>query len=220
MMPWKKLRLWLLAIVFAFVMLAVGKASLYPNVPNDSISPFTFPTNVPLEQWQLVESVPLPTPDVPKYFGGQEYRYKKDNLTLNIEMRYLIPDNGGVENLLRNLTPIKLVPGKLDLLNKEGIGDYALFLYEGRSYLSACINPRGNSTATSEQYRRNRNSYDFQVSRIIPWLLGKDNMRDFRCLWANMSFPVNNLSQKEAYQVLENVWFEWYRWWQPRFPPR
>lgn len=219
-MPWKKLRIFLLATICILVILAVVKSNLYPNVPNNSISPFTFPANIPLEQWRLVESVPLPTPDVPNYLGGQEYRYQKDNLSLNVEMRYLIPYDGGIENLIRNVTSIKLVPGNMELFHKEGIGNYGLFLYEGRSYLTACINPRGNSTVTVDQYRRNRNSYDFHVSRIIPWLLGKDNMRDLRCLWANMSVPVDNISQKEAYQILENAWFDWYRWWQPRFPPR
>jgi cyanosortase A-associated protein len=52
----------------------------------------------------------------------------------------------------------------------------------------------------------------------MPILLGQEALLDKRCLWVYLSIPLRNSSPEEAYKTLEQAWFSWYQWWQPRFP--
>jgi cyanosortase A-associated protein len=79
-----------------------------------------------------------------------------------------------------------------------------------RAYLDACINSRGGSTFTEEQFRANRIQYDVQFNRLLPWLLGQQELRDQRCLWTHLSIPLNQSSPESSYHILENAWFSWY----------
>jgi len=84
--------------------------------------------------------------------------------------------------------------------------------------LRSCINPRGPGVITYEQFIQNRYTYDWQPSRLLPVLLGQEPLRDHRCLWTYLSLPLENLSEQQAYSILEEVWLSWYQWWHPRFP--
>jgi len=48
--------------------------------------------------------------------------------------------------------------------------------------------------------------------------LGRGNIQDRRCLWTQMSVPLDKTTPEDAKKILENAWVSWYGWWQPRFP--
>lgn len=222
MKGWERFRISLLAALFGSVLLVLGKSLLYPTGSQPTLTPFNFPPAVSLPQWQPLASTPLDnkTAKSPKFLSGRRYHYIQNGVPLDIEMRYVVPADGDVKELLKAHTAIPPDAGQVlpVLREKEGVGSYTLFAHQGRAYLSACINPRGGSTVTKDEFSRNRYLYDVRSHRFLPWLLGQAELRDMRCLWAHLSVPLNNSSHEKAYQTLEKAWFSWYHWWSSRFP--
>jgi cyanosortase A-associated protein len=215
---WKQVRIPLLAITFVTGLLFVGKAFLLPNLDKPKISAFTFPEAVPLPQWQpsLTQPLKTPTGDNSELIAQKHYRYIDNSLPLDIEMRYLQNvSNADISSLLQRYTSIK---SSAIMHQRDGIGYYGLGVNKQQAYLSACINPRGNSTFTHTQFRNNRYFKDLRIDRLLPVLQGQEALIDKRCLWVYMSIPVHNSSPEAAHQTLEKVWVYWYNWWQPRFP--
>ena len=222
---WQLLRILLLATTFGGVLLVLLKSILYPAIgdyPDNKVSSFVFPAAVPLAGWQSLESKPLnhQTVKSSNFVPGRQYRYSQKNITLEIEMRYLVDPNADVNNFIKSYTPISSSAKQVlsVLRRREGIGFYSLFVHQQRAYLSACINFRGGSTVTDRQFWQNRNTRDVFSSRFVSWLLGQSQLRNPGCLWSHLSIPLKNSSHEEAYQTLEKAWVTWYKWWHPRFP--
>lgn len=213
----KSLRPVLLATTFSGIFLVLIKLILYPTPSKPSVTPLAFPSSVPLQEWQPLPSYPLvnSATDRVNYLSGRHYRYIQNSLPLDIEMRYIVDTDGEVKNLLKNYDSIS---ASLVLRQKDGLGFYGLFTHQEKAYLSACINPYGVSTFTERQFKQNHNAYALQFNRLLPWLLGQGNLKDERCLWTNLSIPLNSSTSEVAYQKLETIWVSWYQWWRPRFP--
>ena len=211
MKVWKNTRLIILIALFSAVIGVLAKSILFPTA-SKTTNNFYWPEIVPLDGWQSLPSSPLVESGS---ISGRQYQYINNNLTLDIKMRYFVNTSGEVRNFIKNYESTYASP---QIKQKEGIGFYGLFTYQDRAYLSACINPRGFSTFTARQFKQNRNLYDLQFNRLLPWLLGRENLKDERCLWTSLSIPVKSSPPEFAYQSLENAWFSWYQWWSPRFP--
>lgn len=222
----QQVRMPLIAVTFVGVLFTLLRLILDPNAGNHKVTPFAFPPDVPLPEGQLLESQPLTdtVAQLPRQYNaviaGRYYRYSQNGIPLDIEMRYVVGTLGDVESFIRNYAAMHLPPGQVfqALRQQEGVGFYGVFVHQGRAYLSTCINSHGGSTVTMEQFLHNRHTYDFRFSRLLPWLLGQESLRDRRCLWVHLSTPLNQADSKSAYTVLEKAWFSWYRWWSPRFP--
>ncbi len=226
MTNWRQPRQMLLALTFISVFFTLCRFSLDPTAGNRQVTPIAFPPVVPLQGWQLLESRPPSEPIARTHksweavLATQKYRYQKNNQQMEIEMHYVVGTPGELQTYFQNYTSIQVQDGQLlqNLRQQQGVGFYSLFVYQGRSHLSACINPRGGSTVTSAQFLANRYTYDLQVQRLVPWLLGKESLPDRRCLWADLSIPLNKMSAQTTYPVLAQAWSSWYQWWSPRFP--
>ena len=214
---WQTLRISLLVITFGGVALFTGKYILYPPTGKINVAAFQFPESVPLPEWQQVKSQPLDISN-DSANAARQYTYQKNGISLEIEMRYLVDTIAEVQDMVKAHNVLKSYPGKLTIQNAQGVGFYGVLQHQNRAYLSACINPRGGSTVTSEQFRYNRNTYDVNLTRIIPWLLGQIKLQDRRCLWAQMSIPLDQKTPTDANKILETAWISWHQWWQPRFP--
>lgn len=186
-----------------------------PQVINQTSEQFTFPEQVPLSHWKAVNSEPIPATI------GQHYRYRQNKSALDIEMRYIITsdENTDMQRLLRSYTEIPFTSTRQAVMSKHpATGFYLLFTYQQKAYLSACINSRGGSTVTEEQFRHNRNLAMLQLNQILAWLKEQKPLRDQRCLWVLMSLASTDTNPEAAYPILESVWYGWYSWWQIRFP--
>lgn len=217
MIVWKHPRLIFLIAIFSTVLGVLVKSILFPAT-SKTTTPFSFPVTIPLQGWESLPSSTLVDSSgarIPPSLSGRRYQYIKNNLTLNIEMRYFVNTSGEVKNFIKSYESISVSPA---IRQKEGIGFYGLFTNQDKAYLSACINPHGFSTFTERQFKQNRNVYDLQFNRLLPWLLGQENLKDERCLWTSLSIPLKQSSPEMAYQNLENAWFSWHQWWSPRFP--
>lgn len=215
---WKPVRLSLLAVTFGGVLLVAGKLVFYPSDGKNVATSFEFAESVPLADWKLKKSALLEIKDNSEFKAARKYEYQKNRMALEIEMRYAVDTIGEVEGMMKGHTILKSSPGKLALANIQGVGFHGILEQKNRLYLSSCINPRGSATVTSQQFRYNRNTRDWQPNRILFWLLGRGNIQDRRCLWTQMSVPLDKTTPEDAKKILENAWVSWYEWWQPRFP--
>ncbi|HIK06665.1 MAG TPA: cyanoexosortase A system-associated protein [Trichormus sp. M33_DOE_039] len=217
-MYWKKFRIQLLTLTFGANLFVLGILILFPNLGQPKNKPLVFPEEVPLSQWRMISSqdVKINKEKYPELLSQRNYQYLKDDINLNIEMRYLqnfypadvtIPKNHSSATKASNTVRYQ-----------EGIGYYGVGIYEQNAYLRSCINPRGGSTFTHAQYRQNRYSQDISFARLLPVLQGQEALLDKRCLLVYLSMPLKNSSPENAYQILEQAWVSWYQWWQPQFP--
>jgi cyanosortase A-associated protein len=207
---WKHIHISILILTFSNTLLVLGKVILLPKSEKATISSLNLSEQVPLSEWQFKKNESLSKPK--KLLDQKRYEYIRKNLLLNIEMRYVT--EGNVPKLIKDFTSIA---SSSTIHKKEKIGYYGLGINQKQAYLSACINPYGISTFTEEQFNQNRFHYEMQPQHLLSWLLGEKQLQHKRCLWTHLSIPLNNSSPEAAYQVLENVWFSWYQWWQPRF---
>lgn len=223
MMNWQQPRQILILFTLTSVFFAVGRFSLDPNAGRQPVTSFTFPPEVPLSKWQLLESRPLASSlanqadTYEAVSSSRQYQYAQDRQQLKVEMSYVAGTLGDFQTYLKRYTP-QWQSIQQNLRHQAGVGFYNLFVYQGRSHLVACINPRGGSTVTSSQFSANRYTYDLQPERLLPWFLGQESLLDRRCLWAHLSTSLQSKSVEKTYSVLEEAWQSWYHWWQPRFP--
>lgn len=226
MTKWEQHRQMLLGLTFAGAFFTLGQFSLDSTAGNRPVNTFTFPSVVPLPKWQLLDNHPLAEPSRLGYYedvlASRKYHYRQNNHQLEIRMRYVVGTLGEFHGYyyFKDHNSIQLPKPQLlqNSRQQEGVGFYSLFVQQGRSHLSACINPRGGSTVTVAQFLANRRTYDLQLRRLMPWFLGKESLLDRRCLWANLSIPLNKMSAETTYPVLERAWQSWYQWWSSRFP--
>lgn len=152
--------------------------------------------------------------------GAHKYGYRQNQILLEIQMKYLVNVEGNVSRLLSLYTPVKSTLGLTELHQKE-VGFYGKIKDNGRVYLAACINPRGSSSLTQQQFMQNRYSHDLLTGRLFFWLLGQQDFWDLRCMLTLLSIPEqpnSSIQEQDMFEMLESAWFSWYSWWQPRFP--
>lgn len=219
-------------IFLALNSLTIGIVAVYsilePTAGKRQVAPLNFPEHVPLSSWKITrhtltkeflnaKAIAKEATEVVR--AANSYTYSKDDVLLTVEARYLVGTGGSVDKAIANYTDIdvKMLTNQSQR-QLEGIGFYSLFTYQDRAYLSSCINSRGGSSVTSLQFSQNRYTRDLKFNLLFDWLLGKESIRDRRCLWSHLSIPINSSNPKQAYQILEEAWQDWYWWWQPRFP--
>lgn len=174
------------------------KAHFYPNQP--IVTAFEIPQTLELPDWTLKSSSPL-NDNQSTFQSGRSYQYQQDQNAIDIEIRHVVNTDGDVRDYLQvyqSITPTQ----SPTVQYKDGF--YGLFNHQNRSYLSACINPKGESTFTGVQFARNRNLYDIRFDRIVPWIFSATSLRDQRCLWVQLS------STNSDRELLQTVWFQIY----------
>ncbi|NJK61134.1 MAG: hypothetical protein HC918_14105 [Oscillatoriales cyanobacterium SM2_1_8] len=93
------------------------------------------------------------------------------------------------------------------------VGEIGYVVQEDALLATTCISPRGQGSASRDRMRQNRNRYDLTPGRIGGWLLGRHNLRDWRCLILTVRLPVADGRR------LETLLPEWYTWGQQHFEP-
>ncbi|MGB0564438.1 MAG: cyanoexosortase A system-associated protein [Spirulinaceae cyanobacterium] len=220
---------WRWPVLFVNVILVgtcVGWVALDPKVGR--LQEYEFPETVELEAAQQRESDRLKPVQKPEYEGssypaGRHYQYRMEGEPLDIEMRYVIETRGEVDKFTREHEHFaEAEGGDAEVLAQirfdRTTGHYALVDYNDQTYLSACINPRGKATASSEQYFQNQDLYDTVLGRVGGWMFGRERWRDDRCLWTLIYTPTGSDPQ-DSEARLEAVWNEWAPYWQANFPP-
>lgn len=210
---WEAFRISLLVVTSVGALWVLGESILGLDPKSQTFRPFVFPFNMPLPHWNFVDSQPLVDPT------GRIYSYRQNNFNLQIEARYVDHPHLN-EKMFRLHDPNRFSETKLvhPPYQKENTGFYSLLVKNERAYLESCINPRGISVITYDQFIHNRYTSDLQFNRFLPWLLGQEPLRDHRCLWTHMSIPLNGVASEQLFPILETAWVFWYQRWKENFP--
>jgi cyanosortase A-associated protein len=217
---WQSFRIFAIAGTLGSVLWVILRVILTPETVNSAqLNAFDFPEKVPLASWQLQNTRPLKATDASNFNSGQQYQYVKNRDRLTVQTRYEHYTDGNVRRLLVVYVPIKPAMAQLAIKYRENAGYYGLFEYEGKAYLSACLNSTGQSTVTEQQFVQNRYAYGWNLKRSLLWIIGQNDLLDGSCFWTLMSVPLSSDSYEiaiaKAYRDLEAAWFEWYQWWKP-----
>lgn len=219
----QKLRIGLLAVLVTGSLLIFLRSIIDSGLGKPT--PLIFPEKIELAQAKTTQSEAIVDtknfPFKPKYLSGQSYRFLVDNQPIDVALRYAVGTEGDIPIFLKELVNIDLKDDELrqKIVRRDPIGYYAAFTYQDRAYLTACINPRGISTVTKEQFDDNASDRAMDRDVLISWLLGQRDLRDRRCLWTLISTPLTADSDHNAItQKLEKIWISWYEWWKPKFP--
>lgn len=220
-------RLWL-PVIAVNVLIVAGVAIRVFSDPNvGNLQAYEFPETIEIEGWRLTDSEPIEPVEKPEYEGssyraGRHYRYRQGGTLLDVEIRYVTETLGGVDLFTREH---ERFIGKADgeaivalIRQSPETGAFAQLTYDDYAYISTCINPRGLSTVSPEQFQRNQELYDTVMGRVIPWLLGRDRWRDDRCLWTLMYSPLGD-DPDQTQDQLEAAWRDWFATWEGQFPP-
>jgi cyanosortase A-associated protein len=190
---------------------------------------FNFPQNVPLTGTTLLASKPLVPQSIKggTVATGQSYRYQYQPKPIEIEIRYItegVTNWPAMEVLLPIFTTLPATAIQPSTMKEQpGLGFYSLFVDKKVAYFGTCINPHGITTVTGGQFQHNSNpnplAQGIAANRLLPWLLGKQTLRDNRCLWTLLSTPIDEATPDATMKTLETVGVNWIRWWQGHFPP-
>ncbi|MDJ0729052.1 MAG: cyanoexosortase A system-associated protein [Crocosphaera sp.] len=199
---------------------------------NNNLPTVTVPDTVPLSNWNLIKSQPLKsleTKEEGEQISAKEYEYSNEQEGLTAEIRYA-KYHGNFNHFLIKDMEMPAATIHPHIHYKKGVGHYAFFEYDNTSYLGSCINAKGEATVTLDQYNRNRYLWGWGLTRTFFWLLGEQDLVEYRCLWTIMSMPnpsesdftinidPHNKELNETEKKLEQAWFDWYSWWKNNFP--
>jgi len=218
---WPQIRLGICAVLLTgllgewiYILLQPSSDSKNPNPLN-----IVYPPQVPLPGWQLDKSVPLAAKNKAQT-PGHLYQYSHSQETVDIQVH---GQKYGDGNVSRYLMVYGFTPPATTLLTikqQPTTGYYALTSINSQAYLSACLNPHGQSTVTEAQFIQNLNLHGWSPQRALGWLFGLNDFRDTRCFWTILSAPIADTENPQLladkYAMLEKVWQDWYRWWQPQ----
>jgi cyanosortase A-associated protein len=228
---------WLIVIAFTGINLLLLVRTVFdPSVGKPL--PFQFPKSIDLATATLIKEEAFtdgPSTRIPSQVRANiahRYIYRTKGVDDNnrkevtVDVRYLVRTTGNVPVLSVDYGKINIKEDEIqkDMRFIPNIGHYAFFQTSDRAYLSACINPRGITTVTTEQFDENLSAFAMQPEVLAGWLLGQTDIKDRRCLWTQVSVTVDTTEIRDA-QVLERthnklkaVWLDWRQWWQNRFP--
>ncbi len=186
------------------------------------VKSYTFPDNISLKNWQFIKSEPFQPKNQKNPIIANQYRYRQQSKDLRINTVYEQATGGNVSRLLMVYESIPPATVVINEKYESGIGHYGSFEYKDRAYISACINPKGNTTVTQKQFVQNRYLHTSSLPRFFGWLAGQNDLFDARCLWVALSIPVNSFAPpdelKKNKDILESASLEWFRWWKQNYP--
>lgn len=217
-------RSWLVPIAGVMMAIVTVLTILLPQIGRRELSALRLPSQLSLSGWKEQESTSLVTdPESELRFdrlhSGQEYHYQKQQTQVRVALRFFSPTFGNTKKYIQEAYDKEFQKnyeqGNTRYLSN--LGYYHLFTNEEKAYLSACLNPTFESTVSSAQYARQANKHFFERKNLIPRLLGQKSFRERRCLWVNLSTPLNPDSPETSYQILESVFKAGYTKWQGLF---
>jgi cyanosortase A-associated protein len=171
---------------------------------------FTYPEQITLASWQFKTSDKA---IVEGQRPGQRYTFEKDDLTATITAFHQPYSDGNISRLFVTYMGAKPATVYIHPLEHPETGYFGAFVFENQAYLSACINPKGSSTITEQQFVSNQYGHNLN---FWGWLTGQTALTDSSCLWTLISAPIapsmppDEIAQ--TFQYLETAWVEWYHW--------
>ena len=191
---WQKSRLLILGS-YSFAILV--SAVFVLTKPNQN----KFPKSIVLDRWETIKTDKFN--DEHKLTEGRKYKEEKHNLGMEI---YFIPNSRGETlSLMNQYLELQLKPEDIAVKSDSQIGFYGLLNKNNQTYLDTCIHSSGKTAFTPQQFSQLANNN--LSSRLLPWIFGLSDLRDWSCLWVNMSVSTDDVTQEEAAELLKQKLF-------------
>ena len=215
---WPQLRIFLLGSTCVSVFFVLAAINLSITLNKGPITAYSFPQRVNLSEWLFTKSSELPQKANENLSGanaivsGKRYQLVQNDVPLMVEVRPVFNTDGNIQRLVERsrVSPISIDDSSSMIREKEGVGIYGLSIDEGQAYLDTCLNTRGKSTFTREQFMANQMNYRMQLGRLIALLWGQERFNDHRCLWIRLALPISKVQPKAVYPILEKAWLSLY----------
>lgn len=214
--------------------LTLGKLLIDPTTNQRQYAAIALPETLSLPEVQFVESQPIPVsaaekPEYDQLLSGQKYRYRYQGKPLQLELRDVVNTGGDIDKLIREHLDWKNDPPDFQDIQTP-IGFYRRFTQQGNAYLTGCLSPTGQSFVTTAQFRSQLPQQLWQADRLLGWAIGRNSLVEKRCLWVQISVPVQselvaNGAQDKAIgpdeyadpalaeQLLDQQWRSIVAWW-------
>jgi|GEM_PF-2064815 len=124
---------------------------------------------------------------------------------LETEIYFIPTSRGETLSLINQYWSTKLKQKDLAVESDSRVGSYGLLTKDNRTHLHTCIHDSGRSAFTPGQFSKLANAN--LSSRLLPWIFGLKDLRDWDCFWVNMSVSMNDLTKQEAHQILKQKLF-------------
>ncbi|MGA1409605.1 MAG: hypothetical protein ACO37W_07720 [Prochlorotrichaceae cyanobacterium] len=243
-LSWTKIRITLLGTIVGIVAILVG----LPKSWFTSFDPESFyPENLPLPSsnsapWQLISSSPV-NPN--EEWTGYRYLYQipqEDPTTLTLNAEVFLPwsqppvplHNQQIFSALIAQDDRDATMPSNRIQYDAVVGYFGEFVYQNRAYLSACILPEGGTVFNRSQHQQSRNLLMQNPQHLFLWIIGVRDLRDWQCLWTNLSLPIQGVEielpvkadevtpddlakimaeTEKTFVVLRSFWDSWYPYW-------
>ncbi len=184
--------------LLAITWIGIFLTGIFLTITKASITAADLPKTLPVHGWMqvAVKSDPLKKMDSPTtdtfdlVQSGMDYSYQQNQEYLELQMRYVVNTRGTSNPFLPKFGEPLFHERQRNIHYAKGTGYYTLYNDSKKAYLTACVNPNGGSTVNSQQYLQNRYIYDLNWSRILTWLLGKNILKENRCIWVQLSVSI------------------------------
>lgn len=214
----------LLVAVWGASLVLTAYTLAVPTAGSRSLPPITLPERLELAAtyWSLQSgnALPVHTELTEERFervrSARRYTYQgPEGDRATVDLRYVTGSLGNIDGLLYAQDIDADSVGHSQARQLPGVGSYRLFTFADRAYLTSCLNARGQSTINPGEFLANRQQHDPPLARIGPWLLGRQSLRDRRCLWVLISMPhPAGIDPAAKYQQLEGLWQAGHPQWQ------
>ena len=193
LLDWRKLRLVILSCCSFTIVLA-----LIFLLNKSKSEKYNFSQNIAWRQGKLINTEKIKPNN--KQIEGRRYQ-QETNHNLDIKIYYIPNSRGGNSKIIRQYLELDSDPENLTVKQNKNIGFYGLFSERNKAYLTTCIHSQGKTAFTDQQFAELAN-HDLR-SRLLPWMLGFSDLRDWNCLWVNMSVSLNNITEEKASLLLQ-----------------
>ena len=164
---------------------------------------YAFPQNIALQEWESINTKKIITNE--KQIEGRKYQRETNN-NLDIEVYYIPNSTGDNSKIISQYLELDSDPENLTVKQNINIGFYGLFSEGNKAYLTTCIHAQGKIAFTNQQFAELVN-HDLRT-RLLPWLLGLSDLRDWSCLWVNMSISLEHITEEKASLLLQEQLYD------------
>lgn len=188
---WQKIRL----IILAGYSLATLVALVFISTKSQLDK---FSNHVVFDNWLAIETERLRSEG--ESIPGRRYR-EPETHDLAVEIYSISNSSGETLSFLNRYKKLELELKDIAIASDNRIGSYGLLTRNNRTQLNTCIHASGATAFTSQQFSELANAN--LDSRLLPWIFGFKDLRDWDCLWIDISVSLKNLAEPEAHQFLK-----------------
>ncbi|MGI0493973.1 cyanoexosortase A system-associated protein [Alkalinema pantanalense CENA528] len=171
-----------------------------------------FPEVLQLEQAQNISQKNIAvknttTPQYDRILEAKQYDYTYQQKLLSVELRYVVDTEGDLGKLMAEQMGLPKEINDTAKMLVNATGTYRLFTYQQRAYMSTCLTPTGRAVINKTQFQKQQYLHLLEPRVWGRWAIGQGNLLEQRCIWAQISMPVQQVkpSEQEVDLLLQQI---------------